>query len=271
MSMYEHQQQQWNCLSTHKVRVSCNSFWQPGGKYTTCVSLSGWLEPTCYVILGNPIEDPSFCILWISFVEKAWSFIYDADQMELYSTRVLRVCQKLQEGADARVLLQAWNMGSHGSSSLIPCYIPWLRDAHLSHDHASTPSGTSIPQKILAFDMSRMLAVTDMHLQVGNQVPSLWIFLVVSFLTCRWISKLTYMIWNVLAHVHLILGCCDVMNESSIIFPLTRFARTSCTHLRIIFKETVYLRQVYRRENLLLPLVRACPLAGRLRSLSTAS
>lgn len=131
--MYEHQQQQWNCLSTHKVRVSCNSFWQPGVKYTTCVSLSGWLEPTCYVILGNPIEDPSFCILWISFVEKVWSFIYDADQMELYSTRVLRVCQKLQEGADARVLLQAWNMGSHGSSFLIPCYIPCLQDAHLSH------------------------------------------------------------------------------------------------------------------------------------------
>lgn len=39
---------------------------------------------------------------------------------------------------------------------------------------------------------SRMFAVTDMHLQVGNQVPSLWIFLVVSFLTCRWICKLTY-------------------------------------------------------------------------------
>ena len=40
---------------------------------------------------------------------------------------------------------------------------------------------------------SRMFAVTDMHLQVGNQVSSLWIFLSVSFLTCRWISKLTYM------------------------------------------------------------------------------
>ena len=131
------------------------------------VVLGHW-EPTCYVILGNPIEDTSFCILWISFVEKAWNFIYDADQMELYSTRVLTCLSKTPGGCRCQ-----------SSSPGLEHGFPRVQLPH--------PMLHPMPPGCPPF--SRMFAVTDMHLQVGNQVPSLWIFLVVSFLTCRWISK----------------------------------------------------------------------------------
>ena len=76
-------------------------------------------------------------------------------QMELYSPRVCYILSKpfmagaglwldiaalqRQEGADARVLLQALKPGNMGPAPSSHA----TSHAHLSHDHASTPSGTT--------------------------------------------------------------------------------------------------------------------------------